>query len=142
LDNALVGGGEVGTDGKTHWRLEHLAKADGQLLAAQVWPSDQDEVLYAVAYRDRQIALGGSQSNGNNTDLRVIVAVPPPSRITACVRSTPDLLSLQWKGAMEPVTLFHTPTLSPPDWQPLAGPLREPFWTGSSTPGFLRLRER
>jgi hypothetical protein len=141
LDNALVGGTEVGTDGKTHWRLEHLAKADGQLLAAQVWPSDQDEVLYAVAYRDRQIALGGSQSNGNNTDLRVIVAVPPPSRITTCVRSAPDLLSLQWKGAMEPVTVFHTPTLSPPDWQPLAGPLRQPFWTGSSTPGFLRLRE-
>jgi hypothetical protein len=75
LDNALVGGGEVGTDGKTHWRLEHLAKADGQLLAAQVWPSDQDEVLYAVAYRDRQIALGGSQSNGTNTDLRIITGL-------------------------------------------------------------------
>jgi uncharacterized delta-60 repeat protein len=142
LDNALVGGGEVGTDGKTHWRLEHLAKADGQLLAAQVWPSDQDEVLYAVAYRDRQIALGGSQSNGNNTDFRVIVAVPPPSKITGCTWTAPNLLSLQWRGAMEPVTLLHTPTLSSPDWQPLAGPLREPSWTGPSTLGFLRLRER
>ena len=145
LDNALVGGFERGEDGKAHWRLEHLAKADGQVLAAQVWPSEQDEAIYAVAYRDRQIALGGYRSNGANNDLRIVVAVPPPSRITTCARTAPDLLSLQWKGAMEPVTLLHTPTLSPPDWQPVAGPLRECPWIGPvPTPplGVLRLRER
>jgi len=121
-----------------------LAKADGQVLAAQVWPSEQDEAIYAVAYRDRQIALGGYRSNGANNDLRIVVAVPPPSRITTCARTAPDLLSLQWKGAMEPVTLLHTPTLSPPDWQPVAGPLLEPLWTGPAptSQGFLRLRER
>jgi hypothetical protein len=45
---------------------------------------------------------------------------------------------------MEPVTLLHTPTLSPPDWQPVAGPLLEPLWTGPAptSQGFLRLRER
>jgi hypothetical protein len=145
LDNALVGGFERGADGKSHWRLEHLAKADGHLLAAQVWPSEQDEVLYAVTYRDRQIALGGSQSNGTDTDWRVITALPPPSRITACAWTTPNLLMLQWKGAMEPVTLLRSPTLSPLDWQPVAGPLVESSWTGptpTSPLGFLRLRER
>jgi hypothetical protein len=145
LDNALVGGIEVGADGKTHWRLEHLAKADGHLLAAQVWPSDQNEVLSAVAYRDRRIALGGSRSNGTDTDMLAMVAVPPPSRIIAWTWTPPNQLSLRWKGAMEPVSILKSPALSPVDWQPLAGPLAGDSWTGAApTPdaGFIRLQER
>ncbi|HOB99881.1 MAG TPA: hypothetical protein PKM43_14215 [Verrucomicrobiota bacterium] len=144
LDNALVAGHERGEDGKTHWRLEHLSKADGQVLASQVWASAQDESLYAVAYRDRQIALGGTQHNGTNTDWKAIVAVPPPSRIVACDWTPPNLLTLEWQGAMEPVTISHSPTLSPPDWQPMAGPLVESGWTGTAQApfrGFLRLGE-
>jgi hypothetical protein len=140
-----VGGFERGDDGKAHWRLEHLAKTDGHLLAAQVWPSHQDASIYSVAYRNRQIALGGYLSNGTNNDMRLILAIPPPSRITECSWDAPNLLTLHWSGGMEPVTILQTPTLSPPDWQPVAGPLAESKWTApvsTTSPVFLRLRER
>ncbi len=144
LGNALVGGFERGDDGKAHWRLEHLATTDGHLLATQVWPSTQDAVIYAVAYRDRRLALGGYLSNGSNNDLRVAVAVPPPATITACSWALPNSVALQWKGAMEPVTVLSSPNLSAPDWQTVAGPLVDGAWSGAvPTPaaGYLRLRE-
>ncbi len=71
-ENVLAGGYEIGDDAVSHWRLELRSNEDGGLLAEQGWESANQQNIYAVAYRDGRLALGGWENNGVDRDLRAM----------------------------------------------------------------------
>jgi len=75
LDNILVGGNERDADGVVHWRLERLSGEDGSLINAEVWDAANNQSIYALALRDKQLAIGGYENNGTDNDMRTYLGV-------------------------------------------------------------------
>ncbi len=145
LDNILAGGYERDGDDVVHWRLELLSGEDGSVIAEQVWESENNQSIYGLAFRNRQIALGGYENNGTDNDMRMSLADPPPMEIEAIYMEAANSITFEWAGAMSKVTILHSPTLFPADWQPIAGPLSGTVQTvempPEATSGYYRLME-
>jgi len=75
LDNVLVGGHEKDGNDVVHWRLEQLDGEDGSLINAEVWDAANNQSIYALALRDKQLAIGGYENNGTDNDMRTYLAV-------------------------------------------------------------------
>ncbi|NQT83646.1 hypothetical protein HQ563_11515 [bacterium] len=145
LDNALVGGLQLDADGISHCRLERLNGDDGSVLAEQVWESDNNQILYGLAFRNRRIALCGAEHNGSDWDMRTQLGEPPPLEVAEVAKGEGETTTLDWSAAMGQVTIEYTPTLSPPDWQAITVPMSETSYTVEIPPGapsgYYRLME-
>ena len=125
LDHLLAVGYLRDEAGLLHWHLLRLNGGDGSVMSHQTWPADQSQVLEAIAYRDRTLALGGSRSNGTDWDTGCALCIPLPARITGFHVLSATTANMQWHGAMEKVAIMNSSVLPSLDWQPLTLPLKD-----------------
>ena len=68
-----------------------------------------------------------------------------PFEVTAFNLAVDNTITISWRGATNNVTIEHSETLFPKNWQDHAGPLSGSSWTGtipSGAIGFFRVTEQ
>ncbi len=142
LDRVLAGGTARDESGNLHGCLLQLSAADGMLLARRDWPGATFAGVQGIAVRQHDIALTG-YAQLDSIDIRTVVQRVPPLQIHSWHVDS-NGVTLQWLYPMQRVAIQHTPSLTAPDWKPLAENLSTTTWAGSlpeGEQGFLRAVE-